>query len=142
MKHADALWTNFNHLYTRILNDHKTKLSREVIIDRLNKEVRRLAKAIIEDRVGQPSFKIIKVTVTGNQRSSRKTIVRSSGGFSISIDSSNMEEFKKWAFSYEDKLNPVVKMVRFGNGDKPYKVNEGRTVDPEMERLNIRHGIN
>lgn len=142
MRNTDVLWVNFDHLYTRILNDHKTKLSREVIIDRLNKEVKRLAKAIIEDRVGQPSFKIIKVTVTGNQRSSRKTIVRSSGGFSISIDSSNMEEFKKWAFSYHDKLDPGVKMTRFGSGEKPYKVSEGRTVDPELERLNIRHGIN
>lgn len=142
MRNTDVLWANFDHLYTRILNDHKTKRTREVVIDQLNKEVRRLAKAIIEDRVVQASFKIIKVTVSGNQRSTRKVAVNSSGGFSICVDSSNMEEFKKWAFSYHDKLDPAVKMTRFGNGEKPYKVSEGRTVDPELERLNIRHGIN
>jgi hypothetical protein len=142
MKDVNTVVGNFNHLHTRILTEHKSKRTTSEILLDLNKEFRRLATAFINDRVNKSSYQVIKLTVNGNKRSSRHVEIRSRFGFTGRLDHSNIEIFKEWAFGEDlNKGLSAVERVNFG-GVAIYTVNTGRTVDPEVERLNIRHGIN
>lgn len=133
---------HFNVLFNRILKEHKTKRELSVVAIDLCKELRRVASAFEEDRVCKSSYQVLKLYIGGYTKTKRYIQIRSRLGFTVQVNHSNIEVFKAWAFSDDsNKVLPAVKRVNFGGNDI-YTVKDDRTTNPELERLNIRHGIN
>ncbi|UQT02675.1 hypothetical protein SUREIYA_00800 [Serratia phage vB_SmaM-Sureiya] len=108
------LHTTWNYLRNRIANSHPARRLKLQVYESIDKEFRRLARAIYSRKLSVLSYKVIQF---GNIDFNNGWIdIRSRSGFTVRLKFTDIDIFSDWAFSEcPEKEVEMKKMIKIGN---------------------------
>lgn len=111
---VSELHTTWGYLRNRIASAHPSRRLKLQVYESIDKEFRRLARAIYSGKLNPLSYKVIQL---GNSDFNNGWVdIKSRSGFTVRLQFSDIDIFSNWAFGeFPEKEFQMKKMIKIGN---------------------------